>query len=138
MKRIDFLKSSIGLFSMTTLGSFKNIADNLREQDEMMPALFIGHGSPMNAIEDNEFTKGWKNIVKTIPLPKAILCISAHWETEGTYVTAMENPKRYMILVVSRKHYLMHNILRLVQNGWQKKRKKSLRPHTFTPQMVGA
>jgi 4,5-DOPA dioxygenase extradiol len=93
MKRIDFLKSSISLLSMTTLGSFKNIADDLQEQDEMMPALFIGHGSPMNAIEDNEFTRGWKKIVKTIPLPKAILCISAHWETEGTYVTAMEKPE---------------------------------------------
>jgi len=55
--------------------------------------LFIGHGSPMNAIEDNEFTQGWKNVVKSIPTPKAILCISAHWETKGTLVTAMENPK---------------------------------------------
>jgi 4,5-DOPA dioxygenase extradiol len=52
---------------MTTLGSFKNIADDLQEQDEMMPALFIGHGSLMNAIEEKQFTKGWKNITKTIP-----------------------------------------------------------------------
>lgn len=57
-----------------------------------MPALFVGHGSPMNAIELNEFAMGWKNITQYIPTPAAILCISAHWETRGTYVTAMENP----------------------------------------------
>ncbi len=92
MNRKDFLKSTLALSAMTTLGSFKNIADTLKEQEETMPALFIGHGSPMNAIEDNVFTKGWREVVKTIPIPKAILCISAHWETEGTYVTAMEKP----------------------------------------------
>jgi 4,5-DOPA dioxygenase extradiol len=58
-----------------------------------MPALFLGHGSPMNAIEENEFTEGWKNIGKTIPNPAAVLCISAHWETMGTFVTGMEKPK---------------------------------------------
>ncbi len=60
---------------------------------EQMPVLFIGHGSPMNAIEDNEFSKGWKEIGKTLPKPNAILCVSAHWETRGTYITAMENPR---------------------------------------------
>lgn len=59
---------------------------------ERMPALFVGHGSPMNAIEYNEFSKGWKTITGNIPTPTAILCISAHWETRGTYVTAMEQP----------------------------------------------
>jgi 4,5-DOPA dioxygenase extradiol len=58
-----------------------------------MPVLFVGHGSPMNAIEDNEFTRGWKGIGSTLPKPRAILCISAHWETRGTQVTAMEKPK---------------------------------------------
>jgi len=58
-----------------------------------MPVLFLGHGSPMNAIEENEFVKGWREIGKTLPKPKAILCISAHWETRGTYVTAMEKPR---------------------------------------------
>jgi 4,5-DOPA dioxygenase extradiol len=57
-----------------------------------MPVLFIGHGSPMNAIEDNEFSKGWKEVGKTLPRPNAILCISAHWETMGTFVTTMEKP----------------------------------------------
>ncbi|HBI01122.1 4,5-DOPA dioxygenase extradiol [Flavobacterium sp. UBA2787] len=57
-----------------------------------MPVLFLGHGSPMNAIEENEFVTGFRNIAKQIPKPNAILCISAHWETKGTFVTAMENP----------------------------------------------
>jgi len=60
---------------------------------ESMPVLFIGHGSPMNAIEDNEFTRGWREVAKILPKPKAILCISAHWETRGTRVTAMEKPR---------------------------------------------
>ena len=59
---------------------------------EKMPVLFLGHGSPMNAIEENEFVAGWRNIGKTLPKPNAILCISAHWETRGTYVTAMDKP----------------------------------------------
>ena len=58
-----------------------------------MPVLFLGHGSPMNAIEENEFVEGWRNIARSLPKPGTILCISAHWETRGTYVTAMEKPK---------------------------------------------
>jgi 4,5-DOPA dioxygenase extradiol len=93
MERKIFIKSIIGIATMTTLGDFKLFANSLSEQDELMPVLFIGHGSPMNAIEDNEFTKGWKTIAKKIPKPKAILCISAHWETKGTFVTTMDKPK---------------------------------------------
>lgn len=58
-----------------------------------MPVLFLGHGSPMNAIEENEFVQGFRIISKNIPTPTAILCISAHWETNGTFVTAMDHPK---------------------------------------------
>jgi 4,5-DOPA dioxygenase extradiol len=58
-----------------------------------MPVLFAGHGNPMNAIELNEFSKGWQAMVQDLPQPTAILCISAHWETRGTFVTAMEHPK---------------------------------------------
>jgi 4,5-DOPA dioxygenase extradiol len=58
-----------------------------------MPVLFVGHGSPMNAIEDNEFTRRWQDLGRSLPRPKAILCISAHWETSGTMVTAMEKPR---------------------------------------------
>jgi len=68
------------------------VAENLAST-EKMPVLFLGHGSPMNAIEDNEFVRGWKTIGQSLPKPKAILCISAHWETKGTLVTAMEKPK---------------------------------------------
>lgn len=58
-----------------------------------MPVLFVGHGNPMNAIEDNEFSRAWIKVGGQLPRPKAILCISAHWETIGTMVTAMEQPK---------------------------------------------
>ncbi len=60
--------------------------------ESRMPVLFVGHGSPMNAIEDNEFTSEWITTAGNLPKPKAILCISAHWETRGTFVTAMEQP----------------------------------------------
>jgi 4,5-DOPA dioxygenase extradiol len=63
------------------------------ESINQMPVLFIGHGSPMNAIEENEFVAGWRNIGLSLPRPAAILCVSAHWETRGTFVTAMEKPK---------------------------------------------
>ncbi len=57
-----------------------------------MPVLFLGHGSPMNAISENEFVTGFRNVAKEIPKPSYILCVSAHWETKGTFVTAMEKP----------------------------------------------
>lgn len=59
----------------------------------MMPAVFVGHGSPMNAIEDNQFTEGWRQIAVSLPKPQAILCISAHWETNGTRVSTLKNPE---------------------------------------------
>lgn len=55
--------------------------------------MFLGHGSPMNAIEENEFVRGWREIGSKIGQVNAIVCISAHWETKGTLVTAMEKPK---------------------------------------------
>ncbi|QPT32947.1 4,5-DOPA dioxygenase extradiol [Proteus penneri] len=62
-------------------------------ETKMMPALFIGHGSPMNVLEDNTYTRLWSELGETLPQPKAILVISAHWYTDGTYVTAMSQPK---------------------------------------------
>ncbi|MFW9907123.1 MAG: 4,5-DOPA dioxygenase extradiol [Candidatus Thorarchaeota archaeon] len=59
----------------------------------MMPTLFIGHGSPMNAIENNKFTKGWEDIAKAIPEPSAILCISAHWYIPDTRIGGMDSPR---------------------------------------------
>ncbi len=58
-----------------------------------MPALFIGHGSPMNAIEDNEFSRGWRAVMAAMPKPRAILCISAHWETRGAFAAAHPAPE---------------------------------------------
>jgi 4,5-DOPA dioxygenase extradiol len=58
-----------------------------------MPVVFIGHGSPENALEENEFTRNWRELARSIPKPKAILSISAHWLTEGTAVTAMPKPR---------------------------------------------
>ncbi|MGB8647894.1 MAG: 4,5-DOPA dioxygenase extradiol [Anaerolineae bacterium] len=69
-----------------------SFAENL-SSTAPMPVLFVGHGSPMNAIEDNEFSRGWREVGKTVPRPNAILCISAHWETRGTLVTAMDKPR---------------------------------------------
>ncbi len=59
----------------------------------MTPIMFIGHGNPMNAIEDNEYTSGWESIAESIPLPTAILVISAHWSTKGTKVSVVEQPR---------------------------------------------
>ena len=62
------------------------------KKTEKMPVLFLGHGSPMNAIEENEFVREFRKMGQGIPKPNAVLCISAHWETKGTFVTAMEKP----------------------------------------------
>ena len=75
------------------LKDLNKMTEGFENHDEnIMPMLFLGHGSPMNAIEENEFVQGFRNIALTIPKPNAILCISAHWETKGTLVTAMQNP----------------------------------------------
>ena len=58
-----------------------------------MPVLFLGHGSPMNAIEENEFVAGFRKVARELPRPQAVLVVSAHWETRGTQVTAMEHPR---------------------------------------------
>lgn len=79
----------ITIMSLTTLNK---IAENFPSTPKM-PVLFLGHGSPMNAIEENEFVQGFRDVAESLPRPKAILCISAHWETRGTFVTAMEQPR---------------------------------------------
>jgi 4,5-DOPA dioxygenase extradiol len=62
-------------------------------ENKIMPTLFIGHGSPMNGIEDNDFSRRWAEMGRRIPKPSAVLCISAHWFTRGTRLTAMEAPR---------------------------------------------
>ena len=93
MERSTFLGLMGGAFAITGLGSLSSFADNLEESETMMPVIFIGHGSPMNGIEDNEFSRYWKKLASEIERPKAVLCISAHWLTRGTFITAMEHPQ---------------------------------------------
>lgn len=58
-----------------------------------MPVLFVGHGSPMNAIQDNRFRRGWAEAAGRLPRPKSVLCVSAHWETPGVLVTGSARPE---------------------------------------------
>jgi 4,5-DOPA dioxygenase extradiol len=94
MERINFLKlmASVPLIPTAMKINELNKKTATLSSTGKMPVLFLGHGSPMNAIEENEFVTGFRNIAKTIPKPNAILCVSAHWETRGTFVTAMQNP----------------------------------------------
>jgi len=93
--RKTFIKY-LSLLPATGVGMNLNELNKMTQQfdsTELMPVLFLGHGSPMNAIEENEFVQGWRVIGKILPKPNAVLCISAHWETKGTFVTAMDKPK---------------------------------------------
>jgi 4,5-DOPA dioxygenase extradiol len=58
-----------------------------------MPLVFVGHGSPMNAIEDNRYTRSWREMAREIPMPESIISISAHWYTKGTKIMNEESPK---------------------------------------------
>ena len=78
---------------MNELSAFNRFTSELKENDQLMPVLFIGHGSPMNGIEDNLFSRRWKQLAKEIPVPKAVLVISAHWLSKGTRITAMDFPE---------------------------------------------
>ncbi len=94
MNRKHFLKS-LALLPLAGTAMKLNELNKMTapfNSTEKMPVLFLGHGSPMNAIEENEFVTGFRNIGKTITKPNAIICVSAHWETKGTFVTAMEKP----------------------------------------------
>lgn len=93
MNRSDFIKTILGGTAMASLYPFYNWTQDLKEEDVKLPVLFIGHGSPMNGIEDNEFSRNWAKMGSEIPKPKAVLVISAHWLTRGTHITAMNNPK---------------------------------------------
>lgn len=78
---------------MSKLSEFNKFSDQLKENGYLMPVLFIGHGSPMNGIEDNEFSRHWSQIAREIPRPSAVLVISAHWLSKGTKITAMDFPQ---------------------------------------------
>ncbi len=93
MDRLKFLKliSTVPLMAALKIHELKAMTLFSGETD-LMPVLFLGHGSPMNAIEENEFVTGFRNVAKILPEPTAILCISAHWESRGTFVTVAEKP----------------------------------------------
>jgi 4,5-DOPA dioxygenase extradiol len=93
MERATFIKSMLGFAALGGLSSAFSLKEILSEEDYTYPVLFIGHGSPMNGILDNDFSKQWKKQVEHLPTPKAVLVISAHWLTKGTYITAMEHPQ---------------------------------------------
>lgn len=78
---------------MNSLSEFNRFTSNLPKDGRKMPVLFIGHGSPMNGILDTEFSRGWKKMADEIPVPKAVLVVSAHWLTQGTRITAMDFPQ---------------------------------------------
>lgn len=99
MERRNFIKliTASGLAglldsSILKINDLNKLSDTLANT-EKMPVLFLGHGSPMNAIEENEFVQGFRRVSQEITIPKAIICVSAHWETKGTFVTAMPNPR---------------------------------------------
>jgi 4,5-DOPA dioxygenase extradiol len=78
---------------MSALGDFNKFTSSLQKQDQIMPVLFIGHGSPMNGIQHNQFSESWARIAREIPVPKAVIVVSAHWLTKGTKITAMDFPE---------------------------------------------
>lgn len=95
MNRKNFLQLAAALpltLATMKLRDLENLVAPL-EATEKMPVLFIGHGSPMNAITNNPFKMAWQQLGKQLPTPKAILCISAHWLTDGTKVTMMPRPR---------------------------------------------
>nr|WP_245806821.1 4,5-DOPA dioxygenase extradiol [Arenibacter amylolyticus] len=96
MERKEFLKiaglTTLSIPIMSSLNKLENITDSF-ESSKRMPVLFLGHGSPMNGIEDNEFVREFKKQGQQLEKPNAIIVVSAHWETNGTFVTAMQNPR---------------------------------------------
>lgn len=94
MDRKSFIKSSLFIpFLNMILQDFELEVLGKAPLSEKMPVLFVGHGNPMNAIENNAYYQKWAEIGRSLPSPKAILCISAHWQTKGTQVTFMDRPK---------------------------------------------
>lgn len=94
MNRKKFLQSGLLFpFINMDLHAFESEIIGSNESSDLMPVLFVGHGNPMNAIMPNAYSAKWKEIGEKIATPKAILCVSAHWQTRGTQVTFMEHPK---------------------------------------------
>jgi 4,5-DOPA dioxygenase extradiol len=96
MRRREAIKSGIILSGVISMGNLRNFFKEIDELNNSfkMPLLFVGHGSPMNAIEENRYSRTWKELGESLPVPKAILSVSAHWLTHGTTkVAAMPWPE---------------------------------------------
>jgi 4,5-DOPA dioxygenase extradiol len=95
MDRRNLLRRLAAVVSAGMVMNAKALADLMVPSGttEPMPVLFVGHGNPMNAITDNSFAREWHRLGTELPRPRAVLCVSAHWETRGTFVTAMEHPR---------------------------------------------
>lgn len=97
MHRRQFIKktliSSSILMAGSSIQSFVTESKQWKSGDAIMPVLFIGHGAPLYTLDENPYSRAWKQVAARIPRPKAIVCISAHWLTRGTLVTAMEAPR---------------------------------------------
>ena len=93
MNRGGFIKSVAAAITMSGLSSSLNDLFSKPAGAEIMPVLFIGHGSPMNAIEDNPYSREWKKLGQKLPRPEAILCISAHWLSNGIRITSVPKPE---------------------------------------------
>lgn len=91
LTRREAIAAILNAVVSTTIGVKVMSADTT--QLEKMPSLFLGHGSPMNAIQDNDFTQSLQRLGNSLPRPKAVLMVSAHWETEGSWVTGMDRPR---------------------------------------------
>lgn len=96
MDRKEFLKiaglTTLSVPMIASLNKLDRLTDTFSES-KRTPVLFLGHGSPMNGIEDNEFVQEFIKQGEQLEKPNAIVVVSAHWETKGTFVTAMENPR---------------------------------------------
>ncbi|MCA0042252.1 4,5-DOPA-extradiol-dioxygenase [Celeribacter litoreus] len=78
---------------MSIVQQLQRLKDSLKSSDRL-PVVFLGHGSPMNAIEDNSYSRSWKRLGEALPQPQAILVVSAHWMTRGsTLVDVSKMPK---------------------------------------------
>ena len=124
MKRKEFLKaagvSALSFSMISALNKLEKTTESF-SNSEKMPVLFLGHGSPMNGIQDNEFVRGFVEQGRQLGKPNAIVVVSAHWETKGTYVTAMEQPKTIHDFGGFPKSYMKFNILHRDILSWQKK-----------------
>jgi 4,5-DOPA dioxygenase extradiol len=97
MNRRKFIKTAsiagLSVVAMNDLNAFTNVVSEWKDTSQPMPVIFIGHGAPLYVLDDNKYSNAWKKIGQTIPKPKAILSISAHWLTPGkTLITAAPKP----------------------------------------------